>query len=135
MTSISGLFLFFYHLQHYQEYLIHQAIRCLVGSIQISNKNRTNLKAYDIGDNTVASNALTFVSLLRDSFSSDYSNENIEWWVNILEVSVYWLLGEDTKAETSYQRAKVLPKELETSNDKLPQALHLALEAKFLSLQ
>nr|XP_014095998.2 sterol regulatory element-binding protein 2 isoform X1 [Bactrocera oleae] len=124
-----------YLLKHYQEYLIHQAIRCLVGSIQISNKNRTNLKAYDIGDNTVASNALTFVSLLRDSFSSDYSNENIEWWVNILEVSVYWLLGEDTKAETSYQRAKVLPKELETSNDKLPQALHLALEAKFLSLQ
>uniref|UniRef100_A0A034W8S7 Sterol regulatory element-binding protein 2 n=1 Tax=Bactrocera dorsalis TaxID=27457 RepID=A0A034W8S7_BACDO len=122
-------------LKNYQEYLLHQAIQCLVGSIQISDKKRTNLKAYDIGDNTVASNALTFVSLLRDSISADCSNEKIEWWVNILEVSVYWLLGEDEKAEKSYQRARLLPKELETSNDKLPQALHLALEAKFLSLQ
>ncbi|XP_018789489.1 PREDICTED: sterol regulatory element-binding protein 2 [Bactrocera latifrons] len=124
-----------YLLKNYQEYLLHQAIQCLVGSIQISDKKRTNLKAYDIGDNTVASNALTFVSLLRDSISADCSNEKIEWWVNILEVSVYWLLGEDEKAEKSYQRARLLPKELETSNDKLPQALHLALEAKFLSLQ
>uniref|UniRef100_A0A0A1XBK7 Sterol regulatory element-binding protein 2 n=1 Tax=Zeugodacus cucurbitae TaxID=28588 RepID=A0A0A1XBK7_ZEUCU len=129
-----------YLLKNYQEYLLHQAIQCLVGSSQICDKKRTNLKTQDIassryGDNTMASNALIFVSMLRDSFCADYSNEKIEWWVNILEVSVYWLLGEDSKAKESYQRARVLPKELETSNDRLPQALHLALEAKFLSLQ
>ncbi|XP_053952863.1 sterol regulatory element-binding protein 2 [Anastrepha ludens] len=128
-----------YLLKSYQEYLLRHAIQCLVGSnSKIIEQKRANFKSYDItnryGDNTMASNAMSFITLLRDSFSEEHNNEKIEWWVNVLEISVFWLLGEDLKANESYQRAKTLPTGLEANNDSLPKALHLAMQAKFLLL-
>ncbi|CAD7003346.1 unnamed protein product [Ceratitis capitata] len=130
-----------YLLKNYQEYLLLQAIQSLVGSTsKFCETKKTSFKGHDTinsryGDNTMASNAMTFISMLRDSFCPDHNNEKTEWWINVLEVFVYWLLGEDLKAQESYQRARVLPNGLESSNDRLPKALYLAMQSKFLSMQ
>ncbi|XP_017470725.1 PREDICTED: sterol regulatory element-binding protein 2 isoform X2 [Rhagoletis zephyria] len=127
-------------LKSYQKHLLHQAIQCLVGyKSKICEQKKASIKVCEMsnryGDDTMASNAMTFITLLRDSFRAAQNNEKIEWWANVLEVSVFWLLGEDLKAKESYERAKALPPALESNNDSMPKALHLAMQAKFLMLR
>ncbi|XP_067613009.1 sterol regulatory element-binding protein 2 isoform X2 [Eurosta solidaginis] len=129
-----------YLLKDYQEYLLHKCIQYLVGFTcntfdekiangETYNKNEPN------ANNTVAGTAMKYISTLLDTFPEEHRNENMEWWVKVLELSVSWFLGDDSTATESYQRAKTLPISLESASDSLPNALDLAMKAKYLLLQ
>uniref|UniRef100_A0A1I8NM66 BHLH domain-containing protein n=1 Tax=Stomoxys calcitrans TaxID=35570 RepID=A0A1I8NM66_STOCA len=136
-----------YVLKHYREHLLLRAIQCLLGSGNHrslgkthaaqspksnsttgsdSNSNGTSAPA----PGTIVSNVLKFTSLLHDTFSEENNDLKSEWWASVLEISVHWLLGEDTLAENLMEIVKILPKALSESGDHLPRALHTILKAK-----
>ncbi|XP_068148507.1 sterol regulatory element-binding protein 1 [Drosophila tropicalis] len=137
-------------IKHYREHLLYKAIQCLVGasghkSVPTSpNAASTGGEAEQLQQQqqhsgTIVSNVLKYTSLLRDTLWADDENDpdtNVIWWANVLEISVHWLLGEDTLAEQLYDSIKQLPAQLQQNShaEHLPKALHAILRAKMILL-
>lgn len=125
-----------YVVKHYREHLLTRAIQCLLGSghQKAYYGTRAQTKTHDANASpppgTIVSNVLKYTSLLRDTLSAENKDGNIDWWTSILEISVHWLLGEDTLAENLLETVKILPKQLAECGDHLPRALHTVLKAK-----
>lgn len=130
-----------YVVKHYREHLLLRAIQCLLGSGNQKSHGKTQSSQTKTSSNdttsnnspppgTIVSNVLKYTSLLRDTLSEENKDVKSEWWSNVLEISVHWLLGEDTLAENLLEMLKILPKQLSESGDHLPRALHTILMAK-----
>ncbi|XP_073835875.1 sterol regulatory element binding protein [Musca autumnalis] len=131
-----------YVVKHYREHLLLRAIQCLLGSSGGNHKNHNKQHQQQVkGGNsadtnasappgTIVSNVLKYTSLLRDTLSNENNDVKSEWWSSVLEISVHWLLGEDTLADNLLETVKTLPKPLAESGDHLPKALHTILKAK-----
>ncbi|XP_061394927.1 sterol regulatory element-binding protein 1 [Musca vetustissima] len=133
-----------YVVKHYREHLLLRAIQCLLGSSgggghKNHNKQQpsggkgngsTDTSSSAPAPGTIVSNVLKYTSLLRDTLSNENMDIKSEWWSSVLEISVHWLLGEDTLADNLLETVKTLPKPLLESGDHLPKALHTILKAK-----
>ncbi|XP_058985053.1 sterol regulatory element-binding protein 1 [Musca domestica] len=135
-----------YVVKHYREHLLLRAIQCLLGSSsggshkghhhnkQHNAQGKANAAATEGNSapapGTIVSNVLKYTSLLRDTFSHENNDVKSEWWSSVLEISVHWLLGEDTLADNLLETVKALPKPLLESGDHLPKALYTILKAK-----
>lgn len=101
-------------------------------------KNQINVKHSSSGLNpptgTIASNVLKYTSLLRDTLSEDEKDTKIQWWSDVLEISVHWLLGEENIDEKLLDAVNNLPESLFSNSDNMPKALHAILNAKMLLL-
>ncbi|XP_017021199.1 sterol regulatory element-binding protein 1 [Drosophila kikkawai] len=140
-------------IKQYREHLLFKAIQCLVGAGHKSGGALPTAASSAGGgeteqlqqqqqqqqhSGTIVSNVLKYTSLLRDTLwaEEDERDTNVVWWANILEISVHWLLGEDTLAEQLYDNIKQMPVQLQQSSehDHLPKALHAVLRAKMILL-
>ncbi|XP_055841796.1 sterol regulatory element-binding protein 1 [Episyrphus balteatus] len=136
-----------YVLKEYREHLLLKAIQCLVGASKCGRNDRTNnkpLKQAKEGDNsppvpnppsgTIVSNVLKYTTLLKDTMSPDDVDKKIEWWSNVLIVSVHWLLGEDEQSEKLYDSINSLPECLHVDGESLPKALRTVFRARTIIL-
>ncbi|KAH8371937.1 hypothetical protein KR093_009373, partial [Drosophila rubida] len=132
-------------IKQYREHLLYKALQCLVGAgSHKSNKSTPNNNNSSNNSNagsdtaehsgTIVSNVLKYTSLLRETLWADDDDRdtNVVWWINVLEIAVHWMLGEDSLAEQLYESIKQLPPQLQqtSDNEQLPHALHAVLLAK-----
>lgn len=139
---------FSYVLKEYREHLLLRAIQCLVGASKCGRNERSNKKpakpTKDGTDNsppvpnppagTIVSNVLKYTTILKDTMSPDDVDKKIEWWSNVLIVSVHWLLGEDEQSEKLYDSINSLPECLHVDGESLPKALRTVFRARTIIL-
>ncbi|XP_055909282.1 sterol regulatory element-binding protein 1 [Eupeodes corollae] len=138
---------FSYVLKEYREHLLLKAIQCLVGASKSGRNDRSNnkpLKPTKEGDTspqvpsppagTIVSNVLKYTTLLKETMSPDDIDKKIDWWSNVLIVSVHWLLGEDEQSEKLYDTINSLPECLHVDGESLPKALRTVFRARTIIL-
>lgn len=133
-----------YVMSEYCEHLLEKALQKLVGSAYLNssdenaNEQAQREEGYQIKE---VLNYTQFIldSIVNESVSSINSCHNnrdccqdrlAHWWSNLLTMSAYWLLGEETKAEELYSHIDNLPVEIKESSDNLPKAIWTVFRAK-----
>jgi len=62
--------------------------------------------------------------------SPDYEDVVARWWAAVVGVAAYWLLGEDSMAESLYAGVELLPECLQQQQDPLARTVRAAFRAK-----
>lgn len=135
----------------YRQHLLKRALQALVGSGEHqkydsqdeNQQSRGNTNLISSCTGTQVCDVLCYTQLLMESMGVDLdftksssqspgcSQDRLtHWWMNLINVSAFWLLGEFEKAQELYDGVEMMPNQLRTGSDKLPMALLFAFRAK-----
>ncbi|KAF0299243.1 Sterol regulatory element-binding protein 1 [Amphibalanus amphitrite] len=116
----------FYVRQLFHEHLLERTVQTLTmpGARCVDVCDKDLLRRSHVAD------ALRYCQLVSDTTETRAADDAaVRWWAGVAELIAVWWLGQDERAAELYGRVEALPAPLHDTEDPLPRAVRVALQA------